>query len=80
MAAAEAAEEDQSFAPDVVRPAAAKLFMDIQSAWDSADRVARAARAPDLLAEWERRLDDFDRHGGATGSSRWASRRSSTSG
>ncbi len=64
LAAAEASEEDQSFAPDVVKPAAARLFTEIQAAWDAANR-SRLARlvAPDLLAEWERRLDDFDRRG-----------------
>lgn len=64
LAAAEAAEDDPAFAPDVVKPAAARLFTDIQAAWDSGDR-ARLARliAPELLIEWERRLDDFDRRG-----------------
>lgn len=64
LAAAEAAEDDPAFAPDVVRPAAARLFMDIQRAWDARDRMRlRALVAPDLLSEWERRLDDFDRKG-----------------
>jgi predicted lipid-binding transport protein (Tim44 family) len=64
LAAAEAAEDDPAFAPDVVRPAAARLFLDIQRAWDSGDRIRlRALVAPELLAEWERRLDDFDRRG-----------------
>jgi predicted lipid-binding transport protein (Tim44 family) len=64
LAAAEAAEDDPAFAPDAVRPAAARLFNDIQAAWDAADR-ARLKRliAPDLLREWERRLDDFARRG-----------------
>jgi predicted lipid-binding transport protein (Tim44 family) len=64
LAAAEASEDDPAFAPDVVRPAAAKLFLDIQRAWDSGDRMRlRALVAPELLGEWERRLDDFDRKG-----------------
>jgi predicted lipid-binding transport protein (Tim44 family) len=64
LAAAEAAEDDPAFAPDVVRPAAAKLFLDIQKAWDAQDRIRlRALVAPELLGEWERRLDDFDRKG-----------------
>jgi predicted lipid-binding transport protein (Tim44 family) len=64
LAAAEAAEDDPAFAPDVVRPAAARLFLDIQKAWDARDRMRlRALVAPDLLSEWERRLDDFDRKG-----------------
>ncbi len=64
LAAAEAAEYDPVFAPDLVKPAAAHLFAEIQSAWDAGDR-ARLARlvGPDLLAEWVRRLDDFQRRG-----------------
>ena len=64
LAAAEAAEDDPAFAPDNVRTAGAKLFTDIQAAWDAGDRVAlRRLVAPELLAEWELRLDDFDRKG-----------------
>jgi predicted lipid-binding transport protein (Tim44 family) len=64
LAAAEAAEDDASFAPDVVLPQAARLFTDIQAAWDTGDRLRlRGLVAPDLLLEWERRLDDFDRKG-----------------
>ncbi|MDQ6807635.1 MAG: Tim44 domain-containing protein [Actinomycetota bacterium] len=64
LAAAEAAEDDPAFAPDVVRGEAARLFTQVQSAWDAGNRVRlRALVAPDLLAEWERRLDDFARRG-----------------
>ncbi|MCA1682445.1 MAG: TIM44-like domain-containing protein [Actinobacteria bacterium] len=64
LAAAEAAEDDPAFAPDVVRAAAAQLFVDIQQAWDADDRFRlRALVAPELLSEWERRLDDFQRRG-----------------
>ncbi|HEY5189607.1 MAG TPA: Tim44-like domain-containing protein [Solirubrobacteraceae bacterium] len=64
LAAAEAAEDDPEFAPDHVRATARTLFFDIQTAWDAEDRVhLRGLVAPELLAEWERRLDDFDRHG-----------------
>jgi predicted lipid-binding transport protein (Tim44 family) len=64
LAAAEAAEEDPTFAPDAVRASAAKLFIDIQAAWDADDRVRlRGLVAPELLAEWERRLDDLERRG-----------------
>jgi predicted lipid-binding transport protein (Tim44 family) len=64
LAAAEASEDDASFAPEVVRSQASKLFLDIQAAWDAGDRMRlRGLVAPDLLAEWERRLDDFDRKG-----------------
>ncbi len=64
LAAAEAAEEDPAFAPDVVRPEAARLFTEIQRAWSAGDRVRlRSLVAPELLAEWERRLDDLERRG-----------------
>ncbi len=64
LAAAEAAEDDPDFAPDHVRKTARNLFLEIQKAWDAEDRVhLRGLVAPDLLAEWERRLDDFDRRG-----------------
>jgi predicted lipid-binding transport protein (Tim44 family) len=64
LAAAEASDDDPAFAPDAVKGAAARLFTDIQAAWDSADRVRlRRLVAPKLLAEWERRLDDFARRG-----------------
>ena len=47
-----------------VKPAAARLFTQIQAAWDAGDRARlRQLVAPDLLVEWERRLDDFERRG-----------------
>jgi predicted lipid-binding transport protein (Tim44 family) len=64
LAAAEAAEEDPAFAPDLVKPAASRLFTEIQAAWDADDRSALSRLvAPDLLAEWERRLDGLARRG-----------------
>ncbi|MGI8429562.1 MAG: TIM44-like domain-containing protein [Solirubrobacteraceae bacterium] len=64
LAAAEAAEDDPAFAPEAVRPRAAKLFLDVQAAWDAGDRIRlRGLVAPELLAEWELRLDDFERKG-----------------
>jgi predicted lipid-binding transport protein (Tim44 family) len=64
LAAAEAAEDDPAFAPDAVRQAAARLFTNIQSAWDARDRTRlRRLVAPTLLAEWERRLDGLARQG-----------------
>ncbi|MFL5824516.1 MAG: TIM44-like domain-containing protein [Solirubrobacteraceae bacterium] len=64
LAAAEAAEDDPAFAPDAVRGAATKLFKDVQAAWDSDDRDRlRGLLGADLLAEWNRRLDDFKRRG-----------------
>lgn len=63
-AAAEAAEEDPAFAADVVKPAAANLFKQVQAAWDAGDRAALARLVgADLLLEWGRRLDDMDRRG-----------------
>ena len=63
-AAAEAAEYDAAFAPDVVKPAAVNLFRDVQAAWSAGDRARLAALvAPELLAEWDRRLDDLARRG-----------------
>jgi predicted lipid-binding transport protein (Tim44 family) len=64
LAAAEASEDDPVFAPDAVRSEAARLFTQVQSAWDAGNRVRlRALVAPELLEEWERRLDDFARRG-----------------
>jgi predicted lipid-binding transport protein (Tim44 family) len=64
LAAAEAAEDDPAFAPDAVRSAATKLFKDIQAAWDADDREwLKTLVGPDLLREWDRRLDDFRRRG-----------------
>jgi predicted lipid-binding transport protein (Tim44 family) len=64
LAAAEAAEDDPDFAPEHVKSTARDLFFAIEKAWDSGDRIAmKRLVAPDLLVEWERRLDDFDRRG-----------------
>jgi predicted lipid-binding transport protein (Tim44 family) len=64
LAAAEAADEDPDFGPERVRAAGRTLFMDIEKAWDTGDRFAmRGLIAPDLLVEWERRLDDFEGRG-----------------
>ncbi len=64
LAAAEAADENPIFGPAAVREAAAQLFADIQSAWSKDDRIAlRGLITPELLTEWERRLDDFERKG-----------------
>jgi predicted lipid-binding transport protein (Tim44 family) len=64
LAAAEAAEQDPEFDPDIVKPAAARLFTAIQLAWSAGDRTAlRRMVAPDLVVEWERRLEDLQRRG-----------------
>jgi len=64
LAAAEAADEDPEFAPDRVRETAKRLFFEIETAWDHDDRAALSRLVgPDLLVEWERRLDDLRRRG-----------------
>ncbi len=64
LAAAEASDENPIFGPQAVRTSAAALFTDIQLAWSKDDRIAlRGLITPELLEEWERRLDDFDRKG-----------------
>jgi hypothetical protein len=63
-ASAEAAEDDAYFASDELERHAAALFRAAQAAWDARDREALARLVgPDLLVEWNRRLDDFDRKG-----------------
>ena len=64
LAAVEAAAEHERFAAERVRSAAEALFRDVQSAWDARDSERLATLlGPDLLAEWERRLADFDAKG-----------------
>jgi predicted lipid-binding transport protein (Tim44 family) len=61
-ASAEAAEDDTYFAAGELERHAAALFRAAQMAWDARDRAALARLVgPDLLVEWNRRLDDFDR-------------------
>lgn len=62
LAAVEAAEDDERFAPEAVRAGAEELFREVQKAWDarSEQRLAKLL-APELLVEWERRLADFRR-------------------
>jgi predicted lipid-binding transport protein (Tim44 family) len=63
-ASAEAAEDDAYFASDEIERHAVALFRAAQMAWDARDRDGLARLVgPDLLVEWERRLDDFDRKG-----------------
>jgi len=64
LASAEAADDDAAFAAERVRADATELFESVQKAWDARDR-ARLAQivGSDLLVEWNRRLDDFDRKG-----------------
>jgi len=63
-AAAEAAEDDAAFSVDVVTTEASALFVAIQAAWSADDRAQlRELCGPELLVEWERRLDDLTARG-----------------
>jgi predicted lipid-binding transport protein (Tim44 family) len=64
LASAEAADDDAAFDAESVRARAADLHRAIVAAWTDRDRDALAALlGPDLMVEWRRRLDDFDRKG-----------------
>ena len=63
-AAVEASIEDAAFDPDYVKAATVALHKAIVEAWTARDRAALAKLVgPDLMVEWNRRLDDFDRKG-----------------
>jgi len=62
--AVEAAQDDAWFAADAVRRDAAGLFRAVQDAWAAKDRATLAKLVGgDLMVEWRRRLDDFDKKG-----------------
>ena len=64
LASAEAADEDPAYAADEIVASAVALFTEIQHAWDAGDRHRLSTLAgPDLMVEWNRRMDDFDRRG-----------------
>lgn len=64
LAAAEAADDDAAFDADAIAARAADLHRAIVAAWSARDRTALAGLlGPDLMVEWARRLDDFDRKG-----------------
>jgi predicted lipid-binding transport protein (Tim44 family) len=64
LASAEAAADDAYFAADAVKADTVALHAAIVAAWTGRDREGLARLlGPDLLAEWVRRLDDFDRRG-----------------
>ena len=64
MAAEEAAIEDAAFTPESVKTAARDLHKAIVEAWTARDRAALAKLVGrDMMVEWNRRLDDFDRKG-----------------
>ena len=63
-AAAEAAEDDPAFDPAEVAARARELYLAVQDAWSRNDRARlRELVFPDLMAEWDRRLDDFASRG-----------------
>ena len=64
LASAEAAGDDAYFAADSVKAEAAALHRAIVAAWTGATATRSLAMlGPDLLTEWVRRLDDFERKG-----------------
>jgi predicted lipid-binding transport protein (Tim44 family) len=64
MASAAASEDDAAFAHDAVDARAQELYHEIQDAWSNDDRERlRSLVFPDLMAEWDRRLDDFASRG-----------------
>jgi len=64
LASAEAAADDAAFGAVEVRGEAAALLNLIVKAWTARDRNTLARMlGPDLMVEWNRRLDDFDRKG-----------------
>jgi predicted lipid-binding transport protein (Tim44 family) len=63
-ASAEAAQDDAYFDASEFEAHARGLFVACQEAWDARDRERLASLVgPDLLVEWGRRLDDFERKG-----------------
>jgi predicted lipid-binding transport protein (Tim44 family) len=61
---AEASRDDAWFDAAEVERDAAELFRATQGAWHDRDRRRlRELVGPELMVEWERRLDDFDRKG-----------------
>ena len=63
-ASAEAAEDDAYFASSALEKDAGELFEACQTAWDerNLDRLS-ALVGDDLMVEWKRRLEDFERKG-----------------
>jgi predicted lipid-binding transport protein (Tim44 family) len=60
LAAAEAAQDDAYFDAGELRGAAGALHAELFHAWNDGDRERLRERlGPDLMVEWERRLDDF---------------------
>jgi len=63
-AAAEAASDDAYLAAETVEREGRELYLATQAAWDGRDRdELRRLVGDDLMVEWSRRLDDFERRG-----------------
>jgi predicted lipid-binding transport protein (Tim44 family) len=63
-AAAEAAQDDAAFAADNVRAGAEQLFRQIQASWSRNDiATLESLVGDDLMVEWRKRLQDFERKG-----------------
>ena len=61
---AEASQDDAWFEAGAVEQEAAALFRAVQESWHERDRARlRELVGDDLMVEWERRLDDFDKKG-----------------
>ncbi len=64
LAAAEAAQDDPAFDATEVEARARALYLAVQQAWSHDDRdQLRRLVFGDLMAEWDRRLDDFTSRG-----------------
>jgi predicted lipid-binding transport protein (Tim44 family) len=63
-ASAEAAEDDAYLGHDAVQADTKALFAQVQQAWDARDRdTLNKLVGPDLMVEWTRRLDNFEKKG-----------------
>jgi predicted lipid-binding transport protein (Tim44 family) len=64
IASEEAAMDDPAFAVETVQAETVQLHHRIVEAWTACDRQRLGALlGPELMVEWRRRLDDFDRKG-----------------
>jgi predicted lipid-binding transport protein (Tim44 family) len=64
VAAEAAGMDDAALTPEAVKAATVELHKAIVEAWTARDRQALSTLVgPDLMVEWRRRLDDFDRKG-----------------
>jgi predicted lipid-binding transport protein (Tim44 family) len=60
-----AASDSPVYGPPVVYAAGARLFGEVQEAWDAADRERlRRVSDPDLMSDWTKRMDGYAAAGG----------------